>query len=200
MGNALVRLPLSYLVAALATFGLYFGMQLLIQSGEKAETEDTSFKIVDTRIPERETELQRKEQKVERPETVEAPEPPKIDVARANVSGGVNTNLNFKFSGGVSLGDGINFNAVDRDVQPIMRIEPEFQNIRKQEFIVLEFDVTPAGAVDEDTIAVLQTSSTRLQRPAIRAVRRWKYRPKVVNGEPVWQYGVRVQFTVQPPE
>ncbi|MEM6683362.1 MAG: TonB family protein [Pseudomonadota bacterium] len=200
MGNVLVRLPLSLLIAATATFGLYFGMQLLIVSGKKAETDEFQFTIVDTRIPERETELQRKQQKVERPEQVEAPEPPKIDVARANVTGGVNTNLNFKFGGGVDIGDGINFNAVDRDVQPIMRIEPEFQNIRKEEFIVLEFDVTPAGAVDESTIQVLQASSTRLKRPAVRAVRRWKYRPKIVNSEPVWQYGVRVQFTVQPPE
>lgn len=197
--GSFIRLPIALLLAATTTFSLYYGMQLLIDSGEKAATEDTSFKIVDTRIPPRETEVQRKEQKVERPEQVEAPEPPKIDLARSNVSGGINTNLDFKVSGGVDLG-GINFNAVDRDVQPIMRIEPEFQNIRKQETIVLEFDVTPAGAVDEDTIQVLQTSSTRLQRPAIRAVRRWKYRPKVVNGEPVYQYGVRVQFTVQPPE
>ncbi|MEM9880410.1 MAG: hypothetical protein AAF862_14155, partial [Pseudomonadota bacterium] len=100
MGNVLVRLPLSLLIAATATFGLYFGMQLLIVSGKKAETDEFQFTIVDTRIPERETELQRKQQKVERPEQVEAPEPPKIDVARANVTGGVNTNLNFKFGGG----------------------------------------------------------------------------------------------------
>lgn len=199
MGN-IIRLPLALLIAATTTFFLYFGMQLLILSGEKAESEDTSFRIIDTRIPPRETEVQRKERKVERPEQVEAPEPPKIDLARTNVSGGINTNLDFKFAGGVDLGGGIDFNAVDRDVQPIMRIEPEFQNIRKEEFIVLEFDVTPAGAVNEDTIQVLQTSSTRLQRPAIRAVRRWKYRPKIVNGEAVPQYGVRVQFTVQPPE
>ncbi|MGD1956095.1 MAG: energy transducer TonB [Sphingomonadales bacterium] len=196
----LVRLPISIFIAGLLTFGLYFGMQLLILSGESAQTEDLSFKIVDTRIPPRETEVQRKEQQIERPEKIEAPEPPKIDIARSSVSNGSGVNMDFKFSGGVDVGGGINFNAVDRDAQPIYRQEPEFQNIRKPEFIVLEFDVRPDGSVAEDTIQVLQTSSTRLQRPAIRAVKKWKYQGKVIIGENVWQYGVRVQFTIQPPE
>ncbi|MEO0412930.1 MAG: TonB family protein [Pseudomonadota bacterium] len=196
----LIRLPLALFIAGTLTFGLYFGMQLLILSGKKAETEDTSFKIIDTRIPPRELEVQRKEQKVERPEQVEAPEPPKIDLARTNVAGGQGTNMDFKFAGGVDVGDGINFNAVDRDAQPIYRQEPDFQNITKPEYITLEFDVRPDGSVDESTIVVLEASSKRLQRPALRAVKKWKYQGKVVNGENVWQYGVRVRFTVQPPE
>lgn len=195
----LIRLPLTLLLAATLTFGLYFGMQLLILSGKSATTEDKSFKIIDTRIPPRETEVQRKEQKVERPEQVEAPEPPKIDLARTNVSG-QGTNMKFDSQFKVDTGGGINFNAVDRDAQPIYRQEPDFQNINKPEFITLEFDVRPDGSVDETTIVILETSSKRLQRPAIRAVKKWKYQGKVVNGENVWQYGVRVRFTVQPPE
>lgn len=198
--GSFIRLPIALLIAATTTFGLYYGMQLLILSGERAQTDDISFKIVDTRIPPRETEVQRKETKVERPETVEAPEPPKIDLSRTNVTGGTNTNLAFDFSSNVDIGGGINFNAVDRDVQPIMRIEPEFEGTRKEEYIVLEFDVTPAGGVDRDTIVVLDASSSRLKSPAVRAVRRWKYRPKMVNGEAVPQYGIRVKFNIQPPE
>ncbi|MEM7568891.1 MAG: TonB family protein, partial [Pseudomonadota bacterium] len=89
---------------------------------------------------------------------------------------------------------------IDRDAQPIFRQEPNFQNITKAEAITLAFDVRPNGSVDKDSIVVLEATSSRLERPAIRAVRRWKYQGKVINGEALWQRDVRVRFTVQPPE
>ncbi|MEM9879675.1 MAG: hypothetical protein AAF862_10420, partial [Pseudomonadota bacterium] len=62
-----------------------------------------------------------------------------------------------------------------KGVQPIYRQEPEFKNIYTQEYIVLEFDLEPAGYPDWRSFKVLAYSSPELIAPAVAAVSQWQY-------------------------
>lgn len=98
------------------------------------------------------------------------------------------------FDANVDIGSSFN---PDRDAQPIVRIPPsegDFQRCirsdeRKSERVSLEFDVTPEGQVTN--VRVLDSTDRCYERSAIRAAQRWKYRPKVEDGNNQPRFGVR---------
>ncbi|MFZ5608205.1 MAG: energy transducer TonB [Pseudomonadota bacterium] len=199
----LLRLPFTILVAFAVTFGLFFGMQFLIAISDRPQEEKFDLRIVDTRIPPQQTDVQRKERLPEKPkEPEEPPEPPKIETSSSKPSANA-VNMNFQFAAKVDTGSGINFNAAaDREVLPIVRVEPVYPDRAAQRgiegYVVLEFTVLASGEVDGDSIQILDAQpSSIFNSAAIRAVRKWKYRPKIENGQPVPQYGIRTQLTFQ---
>ncbi len=62
----------------------------------------------------------------------------------------------------------------------------------------MRFDVLPDGSIDESSIQASCTSSL-FSREATRAIARYKYAPKIVNGEAVVQRGLRqtIEFQLQ---
>ncbi|MGD8326876.1 MAG: energy transducer TonB [Sphingomonadales bacterium] len=199
----LARLPGAILIAVAVTFSLFFGMQFLIAISDKPQEETLDIRIVDTRIPPEQTEVQRKERLPEKPdEPEEPPEPPKFDTAATNKPGATGTDLAFEFDGGIDTGGGIEFDVADREVLPIVRVEPVYPDRAAQRgiegYVVLEFTVLASGEVDSDSIMIIQAEpSSIFNRAATRAVRKWKYRPKIENGQPVPQYGIQTQLTFQ---
>ena len=96
------------------------------------------------------------------------------------------------FSGtDVDIGTGFN---PDRDAQPLVRIPPQYpsqcqRTARELETVVVEFDVTPEGSVINPR--VLESTNTCFNRAALRAVQRWRYAPRVIDGEAQPRFGVR---------
>ena len=85
----------------------------------------------------------------------------------------------------------------DGDATPIVRIEPRYpvQAARDglQGWVKLRFSIMEDGSVDE--VEVIEAEPRRVfDREAIRALRRWKYSPKVVDGKPLKQTGQQVQL------
>jgi len=198
-----LRLPGAILVAVAITFSLFFGMQFLIAISDKPQDETFDIRIVDTRIPPEQSQVQRKERLPEKPdEPEEPPEPPKFDTATASNPNATGPDLSFEFQGGAVGGDAINFDVADREVLPIVRVEPVYPDRAAQRgiegYVVMEFTVLASGEVDNESIVVIEAEpSSIFNRAAIRAVRKWKYRPKIENGEPVPQYGIQTQLTFQ---
>ena len=88
--------------------------------------------------------------------------------------------------------------APDRDAQPLVRIEPQYPDrcqgrADSAESVLIEFDVTPDGSVVNPR--VLESTNSCFNRTAERAVLRWKYQPKIVDGEPQPRLGVVTQFS-----
>lgn len=198
-----VRLPIAILSALAITFLLYFGMNMLILTTGQEQDEQQSFKIIDTRIPPKQSELDIKDRKPPKPKEPEKPpEPPKFDQMASAKPSASATDMNFEFEG-ASLDGGISFEAAsDRDVLPIVRVEPIYPSRPMSRgiegYVILEFTVLASGAVDEESILVLEGDPEGMfDSAAIRAVRKWKYRPKVVAGKPVPQYGIRTKLTFQ---
>ena len=93
----------------------------------------------------------------------------------------------------VGSGD-IDFVVSDRDVQPLVRIPPQYPPRAAERGLEgtcdMVFDVLPDGTIDADSIQADCTSSL-FARAASRAIARYKYAPKIVNGEAVVQRGLR---------
>lgn len=78
----------------------------------------------------------------------------------------------------------------DREVLPIVRIEPVYSRgaIAKgiRGFVEIIFDVTQDG--NTTNIRVLKSSNPIFNRDSIVSVRRWKYLPKLVDGQPTQSF------------
>lgn len=93
----------------------------------------------------------------------------------------------------------IGFNP-DRDAQPVVRIPPMYPDrcesrAQPVEYVVVQFDVTPEGAVVNPR--VVNSSNSCFERAAMQSVSRWKYQPKVEGGQPKPRFGVQTQITFQ---
>ena len=196
--NAL-RLPLAVALAALTTFGLFWVMQALIGvAGELQEGRPPpSVEFVRLRRDRAPETKQREPPKREKPQ--QPPPPPQMNLAK-NFDPGeavgeivpmVDTAVELEQATALGAGGG------DRDVVPLVRVDPEYPPRAKQRgiegYVDLEFTIGPAGTVQEARVIGARPPAV-FDRAALRAVRRWRYNPKVVNGKAVVQPGIRVRL------
>ena len=85
----------------------------------------------------------------------------------------------------------------DRDVVPLVRVDPQYPPKAKQRriegWVDIEFTIGPAGTVDNPKV-IGANPPTVFEQAALRAVRRWRYNAKVVDGVAVARHGVQVRI------
>lgn len=180
------------------TFALLWLMQFLIATGRSAITDKGDFRFADFIRVQQEEVVEQKDRKPKKPPEVEdkPPEmpPPQLDSLDPNAPtvtlGRVNVNIEI---GGMDGGDFI----VDGEYLPIVRVEPIYprraQSRGIEGYCDMEFTVTRTGEV---TDAVAQyCSSSVFESASVKAVLKWKYKPRVVNGEPIDSPGVQTRLT-----
>ena len=75
---------------------------------------------------------------------------------------------------------------------------PRAQEKGIEGWVVVEFTVTESGSVADASI--VDASPKRIfNRAALRAIRKWKYKPKIVDGKPVKQPNqkTKLDFTLE---
>ena len=105
-------------------------------------------------------------------------------------------NLDFRLAGRLDVGGAPS----DADVIPLVRIEPRYPSRALSRgvegWVLLEFTITPTGTVRD--IAVVDAEPPMLFNSAAqRAVRRWKYKPRIEDGIAVERPGVQVVLTFE---
>lgn len=89
----------------------------------------------------------------------------------------------------------------DGEYLPIVRVAPIYPSRALSRgiegYVDLEFTVTTAGTVKDPV--VIYSSSSLFNRAAMRAVLKFKYKPRVVDGQPVAVPGVktRIRFELE---
>lgn len=182
-------------IAAAVTLALFFLMKFLImpEGGIEQKVED-SLKFDIKRVKREETSP---ESELKRPDdTAPPPEPPKIDPkldTRPNIRGLKVTVpvLNPNLKGGIKLGG-----VLDGDVQPIVRVPPQYPPRMAQRgiegYVIVQFTIDLDGSVRDPK--VVESSNSGFNSSALRTVLRWKYRPQIVDGEPKVRPGVRTRI------
>jgi len=181
-------------VAASITVSLFMLMSYLITpTGDPPDKESEDIAVVITR--EEREENNRDEQRKPPPKPREQQEPPPPPIARTkpknlNTEGGISADLpNWDEST-----NGTAFNPGNQRATPIVRIPPEYphQAITRniEGWVMVEFTITIAGTV-EDVRVIESEPSSIFDRESIRAIKRWKYQPKMENGQPVPQFNMR---------
>jgi protein TonB len=91
---------------------------------------------------------------------------------------------------------------VDRDAMPIIRVDPvyppSFEARGIEGWVRVQFNVTETGAVS-DAIVVDSKPGDPFDEAALEAVARWRYHPRVVNGEATDRVGLQtlIRFTIE---
>lgn len=179
------------------TFLLLFVMQFLITTGKDALTEKSGFTIAKfIRVRQLQT-VELKDRKPPKPPEVEKPPPdmppPQLDNLDPNAP---KIALN-RISVNINMDIGGNDFSVDGEYLPIVRIEPMYprraQSRGIEGYCDMEFTVTKLGTVI-DAVATVCSSSV-FKNASTKAVLKWKYKPRVVNGEPIDSTGVQTRLT-----
>jgi protein TonB len=190
----LFRLLAGAPLALLAALLLFLAMRGLIAAGDVPLEERREPPVIDInpQVPERE-----RPQRVTEPEPVILAPPPvdRLPTPSADVQGRGEAALQWRLPSiePPDLGTHISFTVTDRDAQPTMRFPGAYPPAAQQRGLegecLMQFDVGPDGA--PFNIRALDCSSGLFAAPSIRAVERWRYAPKILDGAPVARTGVQ---------
>lgn len=192
-----VRFGVSAVVAVVVTLGLFLFMHQLIAGkynvGDRGE-DLGSIRFGPVEIDE---QLQVKQRRIPKkpPPPKEPPPPPKLNVQNVEkvVTPIPNMNmpkLDVPISGtGPFLGA---FAAADQnaegDIIPLVRIQPQYPQraalAQIEGYVVVEFTITETGSVTDPKVIEAKPSRV-FDREAIRAILKWKFKPRIVDGQAI---------------
>jgi len=187
-------------MAAGITLGLFYFMQALIATGAQLDQRVTVVKIVDATMPEIELEVL---------EEIDKPEPIQDDTEvveevpdrQVNLSDGPSLNIeraSIELDTGLQLSNA-SISATDGDFLPLVAIAPQYPTRAAQRGIegwcLVSFTVNGLGNVEEESIVVVDAEPSNIfDRSSIRAATRFKFQPRVVDGQGVAVEGVQYVF------
>ena len=197
MGSS-ARVILGGLLAVPVAIGLFYLMQALVDRDYKQQ-DTKARKIADIVVPDKVIETNLKEVK---PEKVGDPEEPPpdlepidfdtdIDMNVANTA--PTTGINLKLSSsGMSSGDG--------EYLPIVKVAPIYPRRAQTRgisgYCIVEYTVTKTGSIRDPQAVDCQPSGI-FESASVRAAEKFKYKPRVVDGEPIEVAGVQNKFTYE---
>lgn len=216
----MLRVLMAFPLAILLAGGLFTFMAWMVDNGSRQEPESTPPQSFNMVMVEQESEVQRRQRVV--PPKPEAPKPPPqvmpsqskptsvSTLPVASISAlGLDTSISGiaisapkfgKIEGAANLGAGINVGS-NQQAMPLYRVEPRYPARALKQgaegYVVLQFTIDTQGRPSD--ISVVEAKPRRLfERDAMRALRKWKYQAKVIDGQAVEQPGqtVKLEFKI----
>ena len=193
--SSLVRTLIGVCAAVPIALGLFFLMNSLIDR-QFEQDEIKAQKVAEIVVPDKEIETNRKE---ELPEKVEDPdEPPPdmepldfdtdLDMSTANMAPAVAVNVSINASG-LSSGDG--------EYLPIVKVAPIYPRRAQTRgitgYCIVTYTVTTTGAIRDPYVENESDCSPRgiFERASLKAAAKFKYKPRVVDGQAIVVAGVQ---------
>ena len=188
--NAVIRSALVIPPAAVVTSGLILTMVSLIEFADRGLDKSEVVKLPDIFMPKQDIQTQRSVEKPDKPEMDDTP-PPEVpqqdfdqidgNAAVGQISGPsqVSARLDLNMGGGLAATDG--------EYLPIVKVAPQYPRralARGLEGEVLvSYTVTRQGTVRDPV--VVQSTNSVFDRAAVDSASRYKYKPRVVDGQAV---------------
>ena len=195
--RALITLPVAFLVTA----SLIILMVALIEFSDSPIDKNKRTKLPDIFMPENELMVNREVQKPEKPEVDEQPPPeiPQQDFDQVDPDsqiGAINAPDSMGAYLDLSIGTGLS--ASDGEFLPIVKVAPQYPSRASSRgiegFVLLEYTVTKQGTVI-DPVVIDADPATIFNSAAINSALKYKYKPRVVDGEPQEVKGVQTRIT-----
>ena len=199
MNRNLFRFFIGALLALPVAGGLFFIMQYLIATAEPEIDQTKQRRLADILMPEREIETNIKEQK---PDKVEDPEEPPpdldtpdvdmdMDVEIVNVAPQAKVDVAIS-SSGMATGDW--------EYLPIVTVAPIYPRRAQTRgitgYCIVEYTVTTSGAIRDPQAVDCQPEGV-FESASVKAAEKFKYKPRVVDGEAIEVAGVQNKFTYE---
>lgn len=198
-GGSVVRVPRALWTAPTAfvvTFLLFLGMRALIDGVRGEDEERSNAQLIDfvrlstdSVVQERVREMPKRKPPPEQPpppqvSTIDTGHASAIDVPKHAFSASALGTATFKPRGNI----GPRSPPSDAEATPVVRVAPVYPPREAEQgitgFVTVRFRVGSAGQVVNPEVIAADPPG-RFERAALKAVRKWKYKPKVVDGRPV---------------
>jgi protein TonB len=194
----LTRSLLALLVAGSVAVALAWFMYFLTHSSEMRLANAERVQMLDFVRLRRDETVQRKDRKPERPEVNEIPDaPPAADEAAAD-GATLTVSAPGPVSADLDIGAGLGFGGGDGEYLPIVKVAPIYPRRAPQRDItgtcLVTYTVTTLGTVKDVRIVEGACENEIFARPSIDAAYRFKYKPRVINGEAIEVTGVFNRF------
>ncbi len=202
MGRLLIALPISLLISV----SLFSFMAWMVDHGNQRAPKASEAVRFDMVMVENDADVHRRQRSVpEQPKPPQAPEP--MDLSQANtqvepisqVTSISSLGLNTALSGIAISAPNLKGTMGNQQAMPLYRVEPRYpsQAIKRkvEGYVIMRFTIDESGRPTD--IEVVEAEPSRMfEREAMRALRNWKYQPKVENGVATQQFGqtVRLEF------
>ncbi|WP_240725096.1 energy transducer TonB [Mangrovimicrobium sediminis] len=197
--QAVLKPAATFALACVVGLSLFVLMQVMIRADAILEKPDGERAYLNFVRVDQSEETRTKERKLNEPPPPEAPpETPQLSSDMTNVN--PNLSMNMPTIGiPINSGDGPYLGALqqgqglagfDTDVIPVVRTSPVYprgaKQARIQGYVTLAVTIRPDGTVEG--AEVIESDPPRLfDQSALDAIKRWKFRPKIVDGNPVAQ-------------
>lgn len=196
-----IRWLISLGLGALVTLVLFYFMQALIASGGEMPQQANVIRIVDATMPEIVMEVVREVERPQEIQQVDTP-PPEVPDRNIDMDGGIELNIAREAVNvdiGLDIG-GATLGVSDGEMLPLVNIQPTYPTRAAQRGIEgwcqVAFTVTETGGV-KDIRVVDADPPGMFDQASIRAAERFRFQPRVVNGQPVEVPNVQYVFRFQ---
>jgi len=201
--GGIVRLIIGIVFGLAVTAALFWTMQYLIETADRDLNEGAAGNLVDFVRLKRDESIQRRQLKPKKPPPPDAPPPqpptPQLDNLNPNAEkiaiSAAPVETDIEMSGGFSLGVG------EGDYLPIVKVAPIYPQRALSRgiegYCVVQYVVTKQGTIRDPFVIEDQCTSSLFHRASIQAAMKFKYKPRILDGQAVEVPGVQNKFTYE---
>lgn len=191
----IVRFISSCIPAMAVTLGLLLLMHFLILRNMTEPKDEEEIVIPEIIMPDREITTELDIAKPDKPEEPDEPPPelpePEFESPDIDNSLAIKPNLSQE----VGVGDFGGFSS-DGDYLPIVKVTPRYPDRAASRglegYCTVEYTVTVTG--ETSNVTVVDCPQKVFASASVKAAKKFKYKPKVIDGEPIEVPGVRNKF------
>lgn len=186
------------MIALVVSSGLFILMNFMLTSGQWSINDNRSYSVVDFVRIKLDERVDSRKRTLPKKIKLPAKSPP-LQVSKKTVSITRVRTANLKFDapkiGGLKLESGLFLGGFskgnaglmsDGEVVPLVRIAPRYPRRAAvkgiEGWVKLKFTITQDGSVSNPQVIEAKPSRT-FDRAAINAIRKWKFKPKLVDGK-----------------
>lgn len=192
---------------AVIALALTWFMHELIHSSQQRLDESGRAHLVEFVRLKREEASIRKDRRPDRPTQAEAPPAPaapKTDSSQADTTLSVSAPVVPDGLGSDLAIGGLGFDSSDGEYLPIVKIAPVYPQRGQYRGIegecVVIFTVTTTGSTRDVQVIESQCTDRMFAKPSIEAAKKFKYKPRVIDGKAVEVHGIRNRFIYDLPD
>ena len=205
-GGSTPRVVTAIVGGMITSFALFWIMQFLVTTTGELKEGGNTPQVDFVRLKRDNSPEIKKREKPQRQKPEQQPPPPEMNLAKnmnpSDAVGDIIPDLDT----GMELESATNLAAAgggDRDAVPLVRVDPNYPPRARQQgiegWVTLRFTITPVGTVSDVSVIKARPPSV-FDREAVRAVRKWRYNPKLEGGVAVSRPNQTVKLEFELPK